>query len=390
MKALTRQRQSAAAALRFAALAVCLLGGWNIAGLIPAMPYWCGAILALSFAALTVLLVVGCVYYAAFLRQLVRSFGRFQHNALASASGEAALPALAINPQFSAKASRRLRAAALISLALFAACFALSYVVCALSAAVTGYQTVFQNPMAAPDILGASSGACFGAALAILTGQSSVMVTVFTFLSSLLTVVLVYLIGSHTRGNRVVSILLAGIMVGSLFSAGTSYIKLVADPGTQLPQITYWLMGSLSGTRMKTVGFAAVCMAVGLLPLLLLRWRMNLLTLSADEARSIGVNTDRLRLAVILSATVLTAASVSVSGMIGWVGLVIPHLSRRLVGNDCRYLLPMSMVFGAAFLLLVDNLARCLTAVEIPIGILTAFVGAPFFVYLMIKGDDRL
>ena len=103
-----------------------------------------------------------------------------------------------------------------------------------------------------------------------------------------------------------------------------------------------------------------------------------------------GANTNRLRLVVILCATVLTAASVAVSGMIGWVGLVIPHLSRRLVGNDCRYLLPMSMVFGAAFLLLVDNLARCLTAVEIPIGILTAFVGAPFFVYLMIRGDDRL
>ena len=260
---------------------------------------------------------------------------------------------------------------------------------CALSAAGTGYQSVFQNPMAAPDILGASSGACFGAALAILTGQSSVMVTVFAFLSSLLTVVLVYLIGSHTRGNRVVSILLAGIMVGSLFSAGTSYIKLVADPSNQLPQITYWLMGSLSGTRMKTVGFAAVCMAVGLIPLLLLRWRMNLLTLSADEARAMGVHTDRLRLAVILSATVLTASAVSVSGMIGWVGLVIPHLSRRIVGNDCRWLLPMSMLFGAAFLLLVDNMARCLTAVEIPIGILTAFVGAPFFLYLMIKGGER-
>ena len=149
-------------------------------------------------------------------------------------------------------------------------------------------------------------------------------------------------------------------------------------------------MGSLSGTRMKTVGFAAVCIAVGLVPLLLLRWRMNLLTLSADEARSMGVNTDRLRLMVILSATVLTAASVSVSGMIGWVGLVIPHLSRRMVGNDCRYLLPMSMIFGAAFLLLVDNFARCLTAVEIPIGILTAFVGAPFFVYLMVRGEERL
>ena len=260
---------------------------------------------------------------------------------------------------------------------------------CGLSAAGTGYQTVFQNPMAAPDILGASSGACFGAALAIMTGQSTVMITVFAFLASLLSVALVYLVGNHTRGNRVVNLLLAGIMVGSLFSACTSYIKLVADPTNQLPQITYWLMGSLSGTRMGTVRFAAVCMAVGLVPLLLLRWRMNLLTLSPDEARAMGVHTDRLRLAVILSSTVLTAAAVSVSGMIGWVGLVIPHLSRRIVGSDCRRLMPMSCLFGAAFLLLVDNMARCLTATEIPIGILTAFVGAPFFIYLMVKGGDR-
>lgn len=260
---------------------------------------------------------------------------------------------------------------------------------CGLSAAGTGYQTVFQNPMAAPDILGASSGACFGAALAILTGQGAVMITVFAFLASLLSVALVYLVGNHTRGNRVVNLLLAGIMVGSLFSACTSYIKLVADPTNQLPQITYWLMGSLSGTRMGTVRFAAVCMAVGLVPLLLLRWRMNLLTLSPDEARAMGVHTDRLRLAVILSSTVLTAAAVSVSGMIGWVGLVIPHLSRRIVGSDCRRLMPMSCLFGAAFLLLVDDMARCLTATEIPIGILTAFVGAPFFIYLMVRGGDR-
>lgn len=260
---------------------------------------------------------------------------------------------------------------------------------CGLSAAGTGYQTVFQNPMAAPDILGASSGACFGASLAILTGQGAVMITVFAFLASLLSVALVYLVGNHTRGNRVVNLLLAGIMVGSLFSACTSYIKLVADPTNQLPQITYWLMGSLSGTRMGTVRFAAVCMAVGLVPLLLLRWRMNLLTLSPDEARAMGVHTDRLRLAVILSSTVLTAAAVSVSGMIGWVGLVIPHLSRRIVGSDCRRLMPMACLFGAAFLLLVDNMARCLTATEIPIGILTAFVGAPFFIYLMVRGGDR-
>ena len=260
---------------------------------------------------------------------------------------------------------------------------------CALSAAGTAYQSVFRNPMAAPDILGASSGACFGAALAILLGLGRGAVTVLAFAASLATVALVYVIARRIRGNQVVNLLLSGIMISSLFSAGTSYIKLVADPTNQLPQITYWLMGSLSGTRMGTVKFAAVCMAVGLVPLLLLRWRMNLLTLSPDEARAMGVHTDRLRLAVILSSTVLPAAAVSVSGMIGWVGLVIPHLSRRIVGNDCRWLLPMSMLFGAAFLLLVDNLARCLTAVEIPIGILTAFVGAPFFIYLMVKGGER-
>ena len=261
---------------------------------------------------------------------------------------------------------------------------------CGLSAAGTGYQTVFQNPMAAPDILGASSGACFGAALAILTGQSAVMITVFAFLASLLSVALVYLVGNHTRGNRVVNLLLAGIMVGSLFSACTSYIKLVADPTNQLPAITYWLMGSLSGTRMKDVTFALLPMALGAVPLLLLRWRVNLLTLSEEEARSMGVNTTALRLVVILCATVLTAASVSVSGMIGWVGLVIPHLSRKLVGSDCRRLLPAAMLLGAIFLLLVDNVSRNLLAVEIPIGILTAFIGAPFFIYLMTRKEHVL
>ena len=260
---------------------------------------------------------------------------------------------------------------------------------CGLSAAGTGYQTVFQNPMAAPDILGASSGACFGAALAILTGQGAVMITVFAFLASLLSVALVYLVGNHTRGNRVVNLLLAGIMVGSLFSACTSYIKLVADPTNQLPQITYWLMGSLSGTRMGTVRFAAVCMAVGLVPLLLLRWRMNLLTVGEEEAQSMGVNTRRLRGAVIVCATLLTSASVAVSGMIGWVGLVIPHFCRMLFGYDYRRLIPAGALFGAAFLLAVDDIARLVTTGELPLGILTAFVGAPLFLYLIATGGGR-
>lgn len=261
---------------------------------------------------------------------------------------------------------------------------------CSLSAAGTAYQSVFRNPMAAPDILGASSGACFGAALAILLGFAHLGVTAMAFAASLATVALVYVLARRIRGNQVVNLLLAGIMISSLFSAGTSYIKLVADPTNQLPAITYWLMGSLSGARMKDVGFALLPMALGLVPLLLLRWRINLLTLSEEESRSMGINTTVLRLVVILCATVLTAASVSVSGMIGWVGLVIPHLSRKLVGSDCRRLLPAAMLLGAIFLLAVDNVSRNLLAVEIPIGILTAFIGAPFFLYLMTRKEHVL
>ena len=259
-----------------------------------------------------------------------------------------------------------------------------------LATAGTAYQSVFRNPMAAPDILGASSGACFGAALAILLGFARSGVTASAFCFSLLTVALVYLIAHRTHGSQVMTILLSGVMIGSLFSACTSYVKLVADPSNQLPEITYWLMGSLSGTRLKDVGFAIIPMLIGLVPLYLLRWRINLLTFGEEEARAMGINTKRLRLIVILCATVLTATSVAVSGMIGWVGLVIPHLSRKLAGNDCRHLLPVSTVFGAIFLLLVDNVSRNLLAVEIPIGILTAFVGAPFFLYLMTRKEHTL
>ena len=259
-----------------------------------------------------------------------------------------------------------------------------------LSIAGTAYQSVFQNPMAAPDILGASSGACFGAALAILLGLSRSGVTAAAFASSMLTIALVYLVSGRTKGAKSVSILLSGVMISSFFSAGTSYIKLVADPSDQLPEITYWMMGSLSGARVSDVVFALIPMGIGALALLLLRWRINLLTLGEEEACALGVNTGRLRLIVVLSATLLTAASVSVSGMIGWVGLVIPHLSRKLVGNNCRHLLPASMLMGAVFLLLVDNVSRNLLATEIPIGILTAFIGAPFFIYLMTRKESLL
>jgi len=259
-----------------------------------------------------------------------------------------------------------------------------------LACAGAAYQGVFQNPMAAPDILGASSGAAFGAALAILLHLSGTFTMVFAFCGSIVTVVLVMFIAARAKGKRVLGLILAGIMVSSLISSGTSLIKLVADPEDQLPAITYWLMGSLNGTAPKDVWFALVPMLIGLLPLFLLRWRINILTLGDEEARTMGVNARLLRAAVILSATLVTAAAVSVSGVIGWVGLVVPHLTRRMVGNNYRHLIPASALFGAVFLLMVDNLSRNLFATEIPIGILTSFIGAPFFLYLITREGERL
>ncbi len=259
-----------------------------------------------------------------------------------------------------------------------------------LAAAGAAYQGVFQNPMAAPDLLGAASGAAFGAALGILLGVGKHTVTLFAFFSSLVTVALVCLTASRAPGKRSMNLILSGIMVGSLFTSATSYVKLVADPADQLPAITYWLMGSLSAARLSDAAYALLPMAAGLVPLLLLRWRINLLTLGDNEARSMGINTDRLRLTVVFCATLITAAAISVSGMIGWVGLIVPHLCRRLFGSDYRWLMPASVLMGALFLLLVDNISRSLTATEIPIGILTALIGAPFFLFLMMrKGGFR-
>ena len=261
---------------------------------------------------------------------------------------------------------------------------------CCLSTAGAAYQGVFQNPMASPDLLGASSGAAFGAALAILLGFDSGMITVMAFAFSMITVIGVNVVAARAPGKKVVNLILAGVMISSLFSAGTSYIKLLADPSNQLPAITYWMMGSLSGATMKQVGFAVIPMAIGLIPLFLVRWRMNLLTLGDDEARTMGVNTGRLRLIVVIASTLITAASVSVSGLIGWIGLGVPHLCRKLVGNDYRVLTPCSMLLGATFMLAVDDVSRNLQATEIPIGILTAVIGAPFFLYLITRKETTL
>ena len=259
----------------------------------------------------------------------------------------------------------------------------------ALAVAGVSYQGMFRNPMVSPDILGASTGAGFGAALAILLGAGYFGISLTAFFFGLLAVAAAYLVSCLSRTNQTVALILAGMMISSLFSAATSYVKLVADTQQQLPAITYWLMGSLSSIRPRDVFFLVLPVALGLIPLLVLRWRMNLLTLGDEEARSMGVNTRLLRLAVIVCATLLTAASVAVSGMIGWIGLVIPHFCRMLFGYDYRRLLPAAALFGAAFLVVVDDIARLAYTGELPLGILTAFVGAPIFLYLLLTGGGR-
>ncbi len=256
---------------------------------------------------------------------------------------------------------------------------------CCLAAAGAAFQGVFQNPLASPDILGASQGAALGAAIAILVGQGSFGISAWAFVFSMGTVLLVLAISNRAKGNRILVTVLAGVMVSSLFSAGVSFTKLVADPADQLPAITYWLMGSLTSIQFKDVFMAAPFMLLGLAVLFAMRWRINILTMGDDEAATMGVNAKRIRLVVTLAATLVTAASVAVTGMIGWVGLVIPHLCRMVVGCDYRKLMPTSMLMGAGFLLIVDDASRLMTTAEIPIGILTAFIGAPFFLYLIMR-----
>ncbi|MDV0443127.1 iron ABC transporter permease [Methanorbis rubei] len=259
----------------------------------------------------------------------------------------------------------------------------------ALSTAGAAYQGMFQNPLVSPDILGASAGAGFGAAVAIYFYLGTGAITSLAFVGGLIAVGAAYLISRLTKGSATLSMVLAGILIGSLFSAATSYIKLVADTNDQLPAITYWLMGSLASVTMDDVYFAGTVILLGLIPLYLLRWRMNVLTLGEDEARSMGINTNMLRLVVIICATLVTAVSVSISGIIGWVGLVIPHFSRMVFGYDYRRIIPASIVMGAAFLLLVDDFSRTIASTEVPLGILTAFVGAPIFAYLLMMGGKR-
>jgi iron complex transport system permease protein len=257
----------------------------------------------------------------------------------------------------------------------------------ALSAAGATYQGLFRNPLVSPDILGVSAGAGLGAVLGIYLGLPVAPIQALAFLGGLGAVAAVYGIGlAVRRHDPVLTLVLAGVAVGAVLGAGISLLKVLADPYNQLPAITFWLLGSLSSVTLGDVGAVLPMMLVGLAPLVLLRWRMNLMSLGDEEARALGVETRVLRPVLIAGATLITAAAVSMTGVIGWIGLIVPHIARLLVGPDYRRLLPTSLALGGGYLLAVDLIARTAGTIEVPLGILTALVGAPFFLWLLAAG----
>jgi iron complex transport system permease protein len=252
----------------------------------------------------------------------------------------------------------------------------------ALAAAGAAYQNMFRNPLVSPDILGVSAGAAVGAVLGIFLSLNIIMIQSLAFAFGLGAVALVYVTANAVRGHDPLLVLvLAGVVVGSLLGACVALMKYLADPYNQLPAITFWLLGSLASANSEDVWSVLPLMLLGLVPMWLLRWRINLLSLDDEEARALGVETGRIRVIVIVAATLMTSAAVAVSGVIGWIGLVIPHFARLLVGPDFSRLLPTAILLGAAFLLGVDTLARTVARIEIPLGVLTAFIGTPLFLW---------
>ena len=258
----------------------------------------------------------------------------------------------------------------------------------ALSAAGASYQGIFKNPMVSPSLLGVSSGASFGAALAIVLGLSSAWIQTSAFVIGLGAVGIVYSVSRFLikKMDSSLSLVLTGIVVSSLFVSLLSLLKYVGDPYNDLPAITFWTMGSLTRVRLSDLLYIGIPVVLGIALLWAMKYRLNIMTLSEDEAMSLGVQTGRVRGVIVLAATVITAAVVSVAGTVSWVGLVMPHVARMIVGPDYRKTLPASVALGALFMLVLDNISRGAFAAEIPLGILTSMLGTPFFIYLMIRG----
>ena len=255
----------------------------------------------------------------------------------------------------------------------------------ALSISGASFQGVFQNPLVSPHILGVASGAGFGAALAILLFDNLWLIHLVSFLFGLASVGMTYALSRVYKTTPILMLVLSGIVVGSLFSALTSFLKYIADPMNKMPAIVFWLLGSLNHVSSKDLLITAPIFITCITSLLMVRWQINLLAMGEEDAKTLGVNTETLKTLIIISATIATASAVCISGIIGWIGIMIPHIGRLIVGPDHKYLLPISMLIGAAYLVTVDTIARTALVTEIPIGILTAIFGAPVFALLLRK-----
>ena len=260
----------------------------------------------------------------------------------------------------------------------------------ALALAGATYQSIFKNPMCSPDLLGVSSGACVGAASAILLGMGSGMIQVFAFIGGILTVALTVTIPKLMRNESTTILILSGIVVGNLMSSIMSIIKFVADTDTQLAEITYWMMGSFATVKFKDMMPVLPSILIPVAVILLMRYRLNVLSLGDNESRSLGINLQKTRGLFIICSTLISASCVCLAGTIGWVGLVIPHMARMLIGSDNKKMLPVAVLLGGAFMLVIDILCRTLTPAELKIGILTGIIGAPFFILILIKQNRNL
>lgn len=260
-----------------------------------------------------------------------------------------------------------------------------AFVGAGLSVSGCAFQSLFSNPLATPDTLGAAGGASFGAALGILLGFDTAGIHAVAFICGLLAVGLTWISGAKL-GRGVSSVVLAGIMISSLFSALVSLVKFLANSETQLPAITYFLMGSLNGAGFSAIFPGLLIIAAGVLVLYIIRWRLNILVLSDEEAQSTGINLKLTRIITVISSTAVTAASIAMCGQVGWIGLIIPHICRMKFGANHLAIVPASISLGAAFLILTDTISRSVSVSEIPISVLTAIIGAPFFIFLLRKG----
>lgn len=245
------------------------------------------------------------------------------------------------------------------------------------------FQALFSNPLATPDILGVTSGTCVGAILAIIMSCSILETQLIALVFGLVSVAFTIKIAGRNRDGSMVFLVLAGVIASSLFNAIGSLLKYTADPQDKLPEITYWLMGSFTSATYEKIMIGSPLIIAGIIVIYLLRWRLNILALSEDEAKASGIDIKKTRMIFIVASTIITASSVSMCGQVGWIGLLIPHCSRMLVGSNNRYVVPVSISLGAGFMIIIDTLSRTVSVIELPLSVLTAIIGAPVFISLL-------